>query len=68
MKDDWVVGVASAEIPWLGAAKLFFSGTSSSVSDQTWRGLGVVIAVIIAVPYILETAMDRLRPYSDEEE
>lgn len=68
VKDDWVVGVASAEIPWLGAAKLFFSGTSSSVSDQTWRGLGVVIAVIIAVPYILETAMDRLRPYSDEEE
>ena len=42
--------------------------TIDVVSDQTWRGLGVVIAVIIAVPYILETAMDRLRPYSDEEE
>ena len=68
VKDEWVVGVASTEIPWLGAAKLFFSGTSSSVTDTTWRSLAVVIAVIIAAPYILETVMERLRPSSDEEE
>ena len=67
MKDEWVVGVASTEIPWLGAAKLFFSGTSSSVTDTTWRGLAVVIAVIIAAPYILETVMERLRSPSDED-
>ena len=68
VKDEWVVGVASTEIPWIGAAKLFFSGTSSSVTDTTWRSLAVVIAVIIAAPYILETVMERLRTSSDEEE
>ena len=68
VKDEWVVGVASTEIPWLGAAKLFFSGTSSSVTDTAWRSLAVVIAVIIAAPYILETVMERLRAPSDKDE
>ena len=68
VKDEWVVGVASTEIPWIGAAKLFFSGTSSSVTDTTWRSLAVVIAVIIAAPYIFETVIERLRPPSDDEE
>ena len=68
VKDEWVVGVSSTEIPWIGAVKLFISGTHSQVTDTTWRSLAVVIAVIIAAPHILETVMERLRPPSDEEE
>ncbi|GIT10933.1 MAG: hypothetical protein CM1200mP32_04260 [Methanobacteriota archaeon] len=45
VKDEWVVGVAlSPEIPWLGAAKLAFSGTAHQVTDTTWRSLAMVIA------------------------
>jgi len=67
VKDEWVVGVASTEIPWLGAAKLAFSGTSSQVTDTTWRGLAVVVAVIISIPYLLEIVIER-RDESAEEE
>ena len=67
VKDEWVVGVASTEIPWLGAAKLAFSGTSSQVTDTTWRSLLVVVAVIISVPYLLEIVIER-RDESAEEE
>ena len=51
---------------WGGQTLLFW--TSSSVTDTAWRSLAVVIAVIIAAPYILETVMERLRPPSDEDE
>jgi hypothetical protein len=67
VKDEWVVGIASTEIPWLGAAKLAFSGTSSQVTDTTWRSLAVIVAVIISVPYLLEIVIERREP-SDEEE
>ena len=67
VKDEWVVGVASTEIPWLGAAKLAFSGTSSQVTDTTWRSLLVVVAVIISVPYLLEIVIES-RDESAEEE
>ena len=59
VKDEWIIGVAATEIPWLGAAKLAISGTSSSVTDSTWRSLGMVIAVIIATPYLMEAITER---------
>lgn len=67
VKDEWVAGVASTEIPWLGAAKLVFSGTSSQVTDTTWRSLLVVIAVIISVPYLLEVVIERRETSTEEE-
>ena len=54
VRDDWVVGIASSEIPWVGAIKLFFSGTSSFVSGQTWNNLFTLIAVVIIVPMIFD--------------
>ena len=67
VKDEWVVGIASTEIPWLGAAKLAFSGTSSHVTDTTWRSLAVVIAVIISVPYLFEIVIERREKSTEEE-
>ena len=54
VKEEWIIGVAATEIPWLGAAKLAISGTSSSVTDSTWRSLAMVIAIIIVTPYLME--------------
>jgi len=65
--DEWVVGVASTEIPWLGAAKLAFSGTSHQVTDTTWRNLVMVIATIISVPYLVELVTERRNSSYEEE-
>ena len=65
VKDEWVIGVAATEIPWLGAAKLALSGTSSQVTDSTWRGLGMVVALIIATPYLMEAIAERRRDESE---
>ena len=67
VRGEWISGIASTEIPWLGAAKLVISGTSDQVTYTTWRSLMLTIAVIISVPYILEFVMGR-REQSDEEE
>ena len=67
VRDEWISGIASTEIPWLGAAKLVISGTSDQVTYTTWRSLMLAVAVIISVPYLLEFVMGR-REQSDEEE
>ena len=67
VKDEWISGIASTEIPWLGAAKLVISGTSDQVTYTTWTSLALAIAVIISVPYLLEFVIER-RDESTEEE
>ncbi len=63
VRGDWIIGVASSEIPWVGAIKLFFSGTSSFVSGQTWNNLLSLIAIVVIVPMIFD-----LYFYSNNEE
>ena len=65
VKDEWIIGVAATEIPWLGAAKLAISGTSSSVTDSTWRSLAMVVVLIIATPYLVEAITERRKDESD---
>ena len=65
VKDEWIIGLAATEIPWLGAAKLAISGTSSQVTDSTWRSLAMVVALIIASPYLMEAIAERRKDESD---
>ena len=65
VRGDWIIGVASSEIPWVGAIKLFFSGTSSFVSGQTWNNLFSLIAIVVIVPMIFDLY---LYSNNDEEE
>ncbi len=65
VRDVWVVGVASSEIPWVGAIKLFFSGTSEFVSPQTWNNLVTLIAAVVILPMIFDIFSS---PRSEEEE
>jgi len=65
VRDVWIVGVASSEIPWVGAIKLFFSGTSDFVSPQTWNNLFTLIAAIVIIPMIYDMLISR---ESEEEE
>jgi len=56
VKDEWIVGVASSEIPWIGAAKLILSPDpgASQVTDKTWTSLVMVIAMIFIAPMAIE--------------
>ena len=70
VKDEWVVGVASLELPWIGAIKLWASGTGDQVPSRSWSRLLVVIASIITAPVVLEMITDRIsgsRSDSDDE-
>ena len=68
VKDEWIVGVAATEIPWIGAAKLAISGTSSQVTDSTWRSLALLVAIIIATPYLMEAISERRKDESDSDQ
>ena len=67
VKDEWVVGIASSEIPWIGAAKLILSPDpgASQVTQKTWTSLSLVVATIFIAPLVVEYIFDHR---SDEEE
>ena len=65
--EDWIVGVASSEVPWIGAIKLVTSGNSGSVTAKSWYSLTITILLILLSPL----AVERLPEWysdSDEEE
>ncbi len=66
IKDEWIMGVASLEIPWVGAVKLYASGTAHQVTDNTWSNLAVLVAVLISAPVVIEMVTDRM--YGREED
>ncbi|MBU38215.1 MAG: hypothetical protein CMA59_01675 [Euryarchaeota archaeon] len=65
--DEWVVGVASSEIPWIGTIKLATSGTSGSVTAKSWYSLTFTILAILLSPIAVESISGR-NPDNDEEE
>ncbi len=66
VRDEWVVGVASSEIPWVGSIKLLTTGAAGSVTVKSWTYLTLTILLVLASPI----AMERLPTlnYSPEEE
>ena len=67
IKEDWIVGVASSEIPWVGSIKLLTSGTSDSVPGKSWAYLTATILLILSFPMVIESATERFS-ISEEEE
>ena len=66
-KEEWIVGVASAEIPWIGAIKLLSSGTHGSVTQGTWTYLTLTTLLILASPVIIDFATSQMRGSIEEE-
>jgi len=60
IKDEWIIGVASLEIPWVGAVKLYASGTNGQVTSNSWSNLAIMVAIVIATPVIIEMITDRM--------
>jgi signal peptidase len=65
VEEDWVVGVASSEIPWIGAIKLVTSGNSGSVTAKSWYSLTITILLILLSPLAVERFPEW---YSDSDE
>ncbi|MBN1280744.1 MAG: S26 family signal peptidase [Candidatus Thermoplasmatota archaeon] len=60
VKVEWISGKARGEIPWLGTINLFFEdllhgrNTVRNVHQDSLICLGIVIAVLISIPIILD--------------
>lgn len=55
--DDWIIGEAKVEIPWLGLVKLWVSGDMpDNTPGNSKTALLVVLALVIAVPISLDIA------------
>jgi signal peptidase I len=66
VRSDWLVGVAGAEIPWLGTVKLAASSNSGQVTTHSWQMLGVSAVVLLLGTYALERVTQRLMSSSPE--
>jgi hypothetical protein len=55
--DEWIVGEAKAEIPWLGLIKLWVNGNlPADTPENSKTGLMVVLALVVLVPLTLDVA------------
>ena len=70
VREDWLVGVAGGEIPWLGTVKLMLSGPNSPgthyVPSSSFLFLAMVIGGIIFAPVGLEAVLKKIMQDSPE--
>ena len=59
VRDDWLVGVAGGEIPWVGAIKLGLSDNSDFVPSSTWTKLVFTAIILLAIPALWERVANR---------
>ena len=70
VRENWLVGVAGGEIPWLGTVKLMLSGADSPgtqyVPGSSFLFLAMVIGGIIFAPVGLEVILKKIMQESPE--
>ena len=62
VREDWVLGIASTEIPWLGSIKLLTTGAWPAVPNSSWTKLSILVGAILVAPVVF----DALRGMSEE--
>jgi hypothetical protein len=60
VRSDWIVGVAGAELPWLGTIKLAASSNSEQVTGHSWRMLGATAIILLLGTFVVEQATEKL--------
>jgi signal peptidase len=69
IKTSWIVGLSRSEVPWFGLLKLWATGQaapydhakSSVAPDNSWTDLFATIALIVAIPLVLDLADSRFK-------
>ncbi len=60
VRSDWVVGVAGAEIPWLGTVKLAASSNAAQVTGHAWRMLGLSAIILLGATFMVEQVTEKI--------
>lgn len=64
IRDEWILGVAGGELPWLGTVKLMAGGPNSygtgDVPSSSFLALGTVLAAVVFAPVASESLFRRL--------
>ena len=72
VREEWLIGVAGGEIPWLGSVKLMASGGDSPgasfVPPSSFMYLALVIGLVLFSPWILERGLKNILQKSPESE
>tara|TARA_B100001287_G_C22665886_1_gene522792 strand:+ start:1058 stop:2032 length:975 start_codon:yes stop_codon:yes gene_type:complete len=72
VREEWLIGVAGGEIPWLGSVKLLASGGDSPgasfVPPSSFMYLALVIGLVLFSPWILERGLKNILQKSPESE
>jgi len=67
VKDEWIVGIASSEVPWIGSIKLITSGNWEEVTPRSWYSLTLLILLILGLPVAFEQFQERNSRAEEEE-
>ena len=67
VKEEWIVGIASSEIPWIGSIKLVTSGNWEEVTPRSWYSLTLLILLILGLPIAIEQFQERISRSEEEE-
>ena len=66
VRSDWVVGVAGAEIPWLGVVKLTASNNAAQVTSHSWQMLALTAIGFLGLTFVVEQVVERVMVSSPE--
>ncbi len=70
VREEWLIGVAGGEIPWLGSVKLMASGGDSPgtsfVPPSSFLYLAIVIGLVLFSPWVLEKGLKNILQQSPE--
>ena len=67
VKEEWIVGIASSEVPWIGSIKLITSGNWQEVTPRSWYSLTLLILLILGLPVAFEQFQERNSRAEEEE-
>ncbi|MFW5952540.1 MAG: S26 family signal peptidase [Candidatus Natronoplasma sp.] len=54
VKEEWIKGRATGELPWFGIIKLAYIGRTEHIPRNSWNNFAISLAIILLLPMIVE--------------